>query len=243
MFSGESNKSIAKKKKRYQHKSRGKKAASKCLYAVAKGKGGSISIGLYRQPFDKISFLVEGRIKGKYRRVQTEEEGMDYINEYYKSKGKHRPKWNKQLCPHYPSLNRVRRHMGLYIISSSGSESMIDSDLSVDTFSSQDRTRRSQKRGGYNTDSTASAGRPSNTNDHVGSDPSLGRDNELFNVNIKNINGLEDGLRSSGIGKTTRCLLLGQMEDMTAYPHHSSTIAAEGIGELVEAVTGFSWFK
>ena len=77
------------------------------------------------------------------------------------------------------------------------------------------------------------------SNEHIGIDPSLGNENELFNVNIKNVNGLEDGLGPSGIGKTTRHLLLEQMEDMTAYPRHSSTVATEGIGELVEAVTGF----
>ena len=125
---------------------------------------------------------------------------MDYINDFYKSNGKHRPKWIKHLCPHYPSLRKVQRHMG--IISSSSSESMSDSDLSVDSFSSQDRTRRSQKKKGYNLDST-SAGRMSNKYEHIGVDPSLGKDNELFNVSIKNVNGLEDGLGPLGIGKTT----------------------------------------
>ena len=51
---------------------------------------------------------------------------------------------------------------------------------------------------------------------------------------MKNINALEEGLGISGIGNTTLCLFLEHMEDMTAYPHHSSTNTTEGIKELVE---------
>ena len=65
----------------------------------------------------------------------------------------------------------------------------------------------------------------------------MGKDNELFGVNLKNVNALEDGLGISGIGKSTLRLFLGQMEDMTAYPRHSSTNTTEGIGELVEGLS------
>ena len=67
----------------------------------------------------------------------------------------------------------------------------------------------------------------------------MGKDNELFGVNLKNVNALEEGLGIPGIGKTTRRLFLEQMEDMTAYPRHSNTNTTEGIGELVEGLSSF----
>ena len=226
-----------KPKPRRKRKSRRKKTGSKYLYAIAKGKGGSMTVGLYQESFDKIAFLVEGRAKGRYRKVKTEEEGMEYINDFLKSKGMHRPKWIRDRSPHYPSLKKVQRHVGLS--SDSSSDSLSDSDLSVDTVSTHHKSRSSKKKKGYESDSTASGDKRLKHNEHIGIDPSLGKDNELFNISIKNVNGLEEGLGPSGIGKTTRHLLLEQIEDMTAYPRHSSTSATEGIGELVEAVTGF----
>ena len=68
----------------------------------------------------------------------------------------------------------------------------------------------------------------------------MGKDNELFNVNLKNVDALEDGLGISGLGKTTLRLLLEQIDDMTAYPRHSSTKTTEGLGELVDVVSNFS---
>lgn len=65
----------------------------------------------------------------------------------------------------------------------------------------------------------------------------MGKDNEPFGVNLKNVDALEDGLGIVGIGKTTLCLFLEQMEDMTAYLRHSSTNTTEGIGELVEGLS------
>ena len=65
----------------------------------------------------------------------------------------------------------------------------------------------------------------------------MGKDNELFGVQLKNVNALEEGLGISGIGKITLRLFLEQMEDMTAYPRHSSTNTTEGIGELVEGLS------
>ena len=225
-----------KPKPRRQRKSRGRKTQPKRLYAVAKGKGGSMSVGLYQESFNKISFLVEGRAKGRYRKVKTEEEGMNFINDYFKAKGIHRPKWIKTHSPHYPSLKKIQRHVG--VSHTSSSDSMSDSDLSIDS-SVQYKEHRTRKNRGYGTDSSSSADKAVKTNDYIGIDPSLGKENDLFNVSIKNVNGLEQGLGPSGIGKKTRHLLLEQMEDMTAYPRHSSTNATEGIGELVEAVTGF----
>ena len=67
----------------------------------------------------------------------------------------------------------------------------------------------------------------------------MGKDNELFGVQLKNVNALEEGLGISGIGKITLRLFLEQMEDMTAYPRHSSTNTTEGIGELVEGLSNF----
>ena len=59
-------------------------------------------------------------------------------------------------------------------------------------------------------------------------------------MNLKNVDGLEDGLGIEGIGESTLRLLLEKMEDMTSYLRHSSINLTEGLGELVEVVTNFS---
>ena len=74
------------------------------LYAVAKGRGGSFSVGLYNESWNMISFLLDGYSSARYRRVKTEREGMDSINDFYKSKGLHRPKWMRSRHANYPSL-------------------------------------------------------------------------------------------------------------------------------------------
>ena len=71
----------------------------------------------------------------------------------------------------------------------------------------------------------------------MGVDPSLGKDNELFGVGIKNAVTLEKGLSPAKLGKTTLTLFLEQIDDVTAYPRHSSDKTSESLGDFVEAVT------
>ena len=214
------------------------------LYALAKGKGGSMSVGLYKEHWDKLSFLVEGYSKGRLIKVATPKEGMKYINSYYKDRGLSRPKWIKDKEEHYPSLKKIR-HFLRKSQSSSSDSSSDSSDSSSDSSFSYEKNRLTSKKGrGKRRPATNKKKRenPPLTvqREHLGVDPSLGNDNELFKVNLKNVNDLEDGLGIAGIGKTTLRLLLEQIEDMTAYPRHSSTNATEGLGELVEVVTNFN---
>ena len=102
-------------------KSESKKGAR--LYALAKGKGGSMSVGLYKEHWDKLSFLVEGYSKGRLIKVATPKEGMKYINSYYKDRGLSRPKWIKDKEEHYPSLKKIRRFLRKSHSSSSDSSS------------------------------------------------------------------------------------------------------------------------
>lgn len=228
------------------HKSQTTKATKGRLYAVAKGRGGTLSVGLYKESWDTISFLLDGYSSARYRRVKTEREGMDFINDFYKSKGLHRPSWMRSRHAHYPSLRKLHRHLGTVPVANS--DNMSDSDVSMDSTSyhednhlSRTRTkkRKQKKRRDkeYDSDSNESTEEGTLAEEHIGVDPSLGKDNELFKVNTKNVNGLETGLGSPGLGKQTLRLLLEQIEDMTAYPRHSSTNTTEGIGELVEVVT------
>ena len=56
------------------------------IFALANGRGGSISVGLYLGRYDKLSFLVEGFKKGRMKKVSSSKEGIKYINLYYKDK-------------------------------------------------------------------------------------------------------------------------------------------------------------
>ena len=71
----------------------------------------------------------------------------------------------------------------------------------------------------------------------MGVDASLGRENELFGVGIKNVNVLEKGLGPKSLGKKSTSLLLEQIDNMTAYPRHVGHKNLEALGEFVEAVT------
>ena len=229
-------------------KSQINKATKRRLYAVAKGRGGSLSVGLYKGNWDTISFILDGYSSARYRRVKTEREGMDFINEFYKSKGLHRPSWMRSRHAHYPSLSKLHRHLGT--VPTAISDNTIDSDTSRDSTSYHEENRlaktrakkRKQKKRReqeYDSNSNESTEEETLAEEHIGVDPSLGNDNVLFKVNTKNVNGLETGLSCKGLGKHTLRLLLEQIDDMTAYPRHSSTNTTEGIGELVEVVTSF----
>ena len=72
---------------------------------------------------------------------------------------------------------------------------------------------------------------------NIGANASLGKETELFGISIKNVNRLEKGLGPKSLGKTTVSLLLKNINDMSAYPRHSSNKNSEALGEFVEAVT------
>ena len=216
------------------------KESPKPLFAVARGKGGAISVGLYREHYDKLSFLVKGFKKGRIKEVNSAKEGVKYINSYFKDKGLTRPRWLEKRQEHYPSLKHVKRHLGETYLSSSDSSSASDSPSESSSFSDSSQDFASTKR--HHKKSTSSRVKQSTIilqaqREHIGVDPSMGKDNELFGVELKNVHALEEGLGISGIGKTTLRLFLEQMEDMTAYPRHSSTNTTEGLGELVEGLS------
>ena len=246
MSSFSSNEGQSTRKDRSRPKHISKKSTSKekeRLVAVARGRGGSISVGLYREHYDDLFFLVDGYRKGRIKKVSSVKEGLSFINTFYKDRGLTRPQWLVKRQAHYPSLNRVKRHIrGSYPSSSDSSSS---SDSFSDSSSSCNNTHNTVKRTKLRKKSGSSGGkkskRPIKVNrEHIGVDPSMGKDNELFNVNLKNVDALEDGLGISGLGKTTLRLLLEQIDDMTAYPRHSSTNTTEGLGELVDVVSNFS---
>ena len=115
------------------HRSQIKKATKSRLYAVSKGRGGTFSVGLYNESWDMISFLIDGYSSARYRRVKTEREGMDFVNDFYKSKGLHRPKWMRSRHANYPSLRKLHRHIGT--ASTASSDDMSYSDVSIDSTS------------------------------------------------------------------------------------------------------------
>ena len=218
------------------------KRSPKPLFALARGKGGAISVGLYREHYSKVAFLVEGFKKGRIKEVTSAKEGVKYINSYFKCKGLNRPRWLEKRQEHYPSLKDVKRHLGGSYLSSSDSSKV--SDSSSESEYSSDSSQDFSKTNRHHKKSASSRTKQSKTTlhaqrEHIGVDPSMGKDNELFGVQLKNVNALEEGLGISGIGKTTLRLFLEQMEDMTAYPRHSSTNTTEGIGELVEGLSNF----
>ena len=71
-------------------------------------------------------------------------------------------------------------------------------------------------------------------------DPSRGKDHKLFGTVTKNVTVLGKGISPSKLGKKTVSLFLEQIDDMTAYPRHSSHKNLESLGAFVDAVTDIS---
>ena len=191
------------------------------LYAIAGGRGGSMATGLYHEEWDNISFLVNGFSKAKYRRVKSEKEGISFIRHHYKVKGISRPRWMKEGKVHYPSVTRIKTYLG------------------ADSDSSDDYSTTS----GYESETSVPTKKkqPSSSNHkRMGVDPSMGKESELFGVDLKNVNHLEKGLSPKNLGKQTASLFLEQIDDMAAYPRHSSHKTQESLGDFVEAVTDLS---
>jgi len=71
-------------------------------------------------------------------------------------------------------------------------------------------------------------------------DSSIGKDMELFGVDIKRVNVLERGLARTGLGNNSTSFFLEQIDDKTSYPRHSHHKTSESLGEFMEAVTDLS---
>ena len=146
-----------------------------------------MATGLFRDTWDRVEFLVTGYPKAKYKKVRNEKEGVSFIKEHYRAKGLGRPPFMKQGRPLYPRLSKIQRCLGM------GQSSSSDSDFSS---------------GGSSSDSDTSSPPPSKSSasksraKKMGVDPSLGKENELFGIGIKNVNVLEAGLGPKSGKKT-----------------------------------------
>ena len=90
---------------------------SRNMYAVARGRGGTAATGLYINVWDNINFLVSGYRKSRYKKVHSEREGVEFIQNYLRAKGMARPRWMKKGEAYYPSLSNIRRMLGMSSLS------------------------------------------------------------------------------------------------------------------------------
>ena len=165
--------------------------------------------------------MVDGFSKGRFKRVRSEAEGLSFIRKYCNAKKLPKPKWLRDSQLHYPHLPSICKHLGMASTTSNedSGPTWEDEEESSDEFTSPPQ-------------------RTTNTNAAVmGVDSSLGKDMELFGVNIKSVNVLERGLAPTGIGKLSTPLFPEQIGDTTAYPRHSHHKTSESLGEFVETVT------
>ena len=178
-----------------------------------------MSTGLFRDTWDRVEFLVTGYPKAKYKKVRNEKEGVSFIKAHYRAKHLGRPPIMNQGRDLYPRLSKIRQCLGM------------DQPTS-DAYSSSDASASDSD------SSPPPSSKPSaSKSKKMGVDPSLGKDNELFGIGIKNVNVLEAGLGPSNSGKKTISIFLEQIDDMTAYPRHINHKNSEGLGEFVDAVT------
>lgn len=76
----------------------------KNLYAIAKGNGGVACIGLYRENWYDIKFIVDNHSNARYERVRSEKEGKQYIQNVCNHTGED-PNWLKwDRFYYYPKL-------------------------------------------------------------------------------------------------------------------------------------------
>jgi len=69
----------------------------------------------------------------------------------------------------------------------------------------------------------------------IGVDPSMGIDHEIFRNTTKNMSVREKGISPPNLGKKIVSLILEQIDDMTAYPRHSSHKNSKSLGAFVDA--------
>ena len=195
------------------------RTSSRCrLYAIACGRGGVQTTGLYREEWDVVKCLVSGFSKAKFKKVKNESEGMQFIRRHFKHRNKRQPRWLERGQCHYPSISQIRCFLGLENVSEDESEG-----YNSETSDSDEGPRPKPK----------GKGRRSAV---IGLDPSVGKDSELFGVDLKNVNTLEKGLAPAKLGKHTVTLFLEQIDDVTAYPRHANHRNNDGLGDFVEAV-------
>jgi len=202
------------------------------IYAIAKGRGGSLATGLFSALWEDIEPFVLGYLKLRYRRVKTAEEGIAFISHFYKAKGVRWPRWTRGKSPYYSSIDfcddtweclRGRTLLVVLPLILAVAEATItvegkvedsSSDLEVEQIFSRTRSKGSC---GEKIKDTV-----------VGVDSSMGKELEIFGVSLKNVDRLEQGLAPSGLGKRTVHLLLEQVEDMSAYPCHQNPKSSGG---------------
>jgi len=176
------------KKPRTKKSSRKKFSSRSRLYAIAKGKGGLQTIGLYREEWDTIEFLVH--VSGsRYKKVRSENEGIAFIKSFLRKKKLPKPKWMKEGTVHYPRVAALRRQFEMSDSSDSSSEG---SSSSESDSSAEEQPKKNAR--------TAEV--------KAGVDGSMGRDNELFGVDVKSVTVLERGIAPKNLGKHTISLLL-----------------------------------
>ena len=71
----------------------------------------------------------------------------------------------------------------------------------------------------------------------------MGKDNDLLNVNIKNVDTLSKDLVPQGLGMRTMHLFLEQVNDISAYHRHQRSRSTEGVGEQVEAFISMNTYS
>ena len=205
------------KKSRTKKTSRKKSSSRTRLYAIAKGRGGQQTVGLYREEWEDIEFLVHAK-NSRYKRVRSESEGISFIKSFLRKKNLPKPKWVKEGTVPYPRVAALCRQFEM------GDSDSIEDGSSSDSYSSGDSSPKQRKV--LRTEGTK-----------AGVDKSMGKDNELFGVDVKSVAVLERGIAPANLGKHTISLFLEQIDDMTAYPRHTHHKTSESLGDFVEAVT------
>ena len=150
--------------------------------------------------------------------MKSEAEGLTFIKKYCSAKKLPKPQWLKDNQPQYPHLRTICKHLGMASTSSSDDDSKSTWDRDGSSLDESSPPQRHVK----STNATK-----------VGVDESLGKDNELFGVDIKSVNVLERGLAPTGLDKNSTLLFLENIGDMTAYPRHNHHKTSESLGNFV----------
>ena len=56
------------------------------LYAIARGRGGQRTTGLYREEWDLLEYLVSGYPNGRFKKVKSKAEGVAFIKKCFNAK-------------------------------------------------------------------------------------------------------------------------------------------------------------
>ena len=149
--------------------------------------------------------------------MRSEAEGVVFIKKYFNTKKIPKPQWLRDNRDHYPCLTTICKHLGLKVVSSSEEEGKDPSDFGFSFDDPPPPPHHIKK----------------SKNTKVGVGASLGKETELFGLDIKSVNVLERGLAPTGLGKNATSLFLEQIDDMTAYPRHTHHKTSESLGDFV----------